>query len=77
MNKFSDIDNSEAGMIRQIMFRFLPYWPLFLCLSIFAVAGGIFYMKYAKPAYEISSTILVKDENKGVDDAQMVQSLNL
>src|SRR3982751_41732 len=71
------VETNEPGMMRQIMFRFFPYWPLFLVLIILGFTGATLYMRYTKPLYEVSSTILVKDEKKGVDDAEMMESLNM
>ncbi|MDT7828092.1 polysaccharide biosynthesis tyrosine autokinase [Pricia sp. S334] len=55
---------------------FFPFWPLLaiLLLASFALAWG--YKKYRTPTYGISATLIIKDENKGVDDSKMVESMN-
>ena len=35
------------------------------------------YLKYKIPVYESSASILIKDEQKGLDDSKMMQSFNL
>src|SRR4051794_6246717 len=68
---------NENSMFRQIMFRFFPYWPLFLVLTFLCVGAAWVYLRYTRPQYEISATVLIKDEKKGVDDSKMMESLNM
>jgi len=62
------------AMIRQ---RYLPYWPLFLLSVIIALTIAFVYLRYATPVYYVSSTLLVKDEKTGIDEADILQSLNI
>lgn len=64
-------------MFSELLFKYLPYWPLFLILLVFFGFGAWFYLRYASPVYETSATILVKDEKKGVDDANLMEQLDL
>ena len=61
-------------MIRQ---RYLPYWPLFLLAIVLAVTAGFVYLRYATPVYWVSATLLVKDEKTGMDEADILSSLDL
>lgn len=61
-------------MIRQ---RYLPYWPLFLLAIVLAVTAGFVYLRYATPVYWVSATLLVKDEKTGVDEGDLLSSLDL
>lgn len=61
-------------MIRQ---RYLPYWPLFLLAVVLAVTAGFVYLRYATPVYYVSATLLVKDEKTGMDEADILSSLDL
>jgi tyrosine-protein kinase Etk/Wzc len=67
----------EDNLFHQFMFRFLPYWPLFAGLLVTCVAAGFVYLRYATPLYEISATMLIKDEKKGLDDSKIMESLNI
>ena len=71
------IEDKDSNFISELIFKYLPYWPLFLVMFIIAVAGAWFYMKVATPIYEISAAIMVKDEKKGVDDANLMEQLDL
>jgi len=67
----------EDNLFNQIMFRFLPYWPLFTGLLVTCVIAAFVYLRYATPLYEISATMLIKDEKKGLDDSKIMESLNI
>lgn len=57
---------------------YLPYWPLFLILIVFGLAGAWAYLKYyATPVYETYATIMVKDEKKGVDESGVQEALQM
>ncbi|HEX9511603.1 MAG TPA: polysaccharide biosynthesis tyrosine autokinase [Puia sp.] len=71
------IEDKGGNMFSELMYRYLPYWPLFLILFVFCVSGAWLYLRYATPIYETSATILVKDEKKGVDDANLMEQLDL
>lgn len=63
--------------MNQIVLRYLPYWPLFIIMVLLGVLCSYLYIRYTTPVYEATATILVKDERKGIDDAQIMESLNL
>jgi|SRR6185312_12205562 len=68
---------AEATVFRQLIFRYLPYWPLFLILILLGTAAAYVYLKLAIPVYETSASILIKDEKKGSDESKLMESLNL
>jgi tyrosine-protein kinase Etk/Wzc len=69
-------EEKEVNIISVLIFRFAPYWPLFILLLLFSGVGAWLYMRYATPMYEAYATILIKDEKKGVDDSKMLETLN-
>lgn len=71
------IENKGGNPFSELIYRYLPYWPLFLFMLIICIAGAWAYLRYATPIYETSATILVKDEKKGVDDANLMEQLDL
>jgi tyrosine-protein kinase Etk/Wzc len=66
----------DGNIVQQLLFRYLPYWPLFVIMLLIGVAGAYLYMRYAVPVYQAYASILIKDEKKGVNDAKMVDQLN-
>ena len=67
----------DDNILNQVIFRFVPYWPLFILLMVLGGAGGFIYLRYAIPVYETSATVLIKDEKKGLDDSKIMESLNI
>jgi uncharacterized protein involved in exopolysaccharide biosynthesis len=70
-------DNSSDSILGMVMFRYVPYWPLFLILFFICGAGAYLYLNYyAIPLYQSTATILVKDQKKGVEESKTLESLN-
>src|SRR5690606_16754300 len=72
--RFKKTDTSGGGF-NKVIFRYLPYWPLFLFLIIIGIAGAWIYLRYTVPVYESMASILIKDEKKSMD-SQILQELN-
>jgi len=75
INKKGQVE--EDNFFHEIMFRFFPYWPLFLGLFVIGIILAAAYLLYATPTYAISATLLIKDEKKGIDDPTIMQSLSI
>ena len=60
----------------QAIYKYMPYWPLFVTLFITAGAASWLYMKVTTPKYETTARLLIKDEMKGVE-AKGLQQLDL
>jgi tyrosine-protein kinase Etk/Wzc len=37
------VEQEEENLVNQLLFKFLPYWPLFLVLMIIAAGGAWYY----------------------------------
>ena len=62
-NKGSD---KEENLINTLFKLYYPYWPLLLVIFIVCLAIACAYIQYKTPIYEVSATLMIKDENKGV-----------
>ena len=67
----------DSNLFQLLMFRFFPYWPLFLGLGTISLIAAWLYLQLATPVYEIKATLLIKDEKKGVENSQVVESMNI
>src|SRR6185369_9047995 len=67
----------DTNLFAQTVFKYLPYWPMFLIFLAIAVAGSWLYLRYTTPLYETSARIMVKDEKKGADNSKVMEELNL
>lgn len=63
--------------LQKLVFKFLPYWPVFLIFFTLCAGGLYYYLKITIPIYETSASILIKDEKKGQEDSKMEEVLNV
>lgn len=71
------LEIEEDNFFNEIMFRFLPYWPLFIGLLISCmILAGVFLL-WANPTWTVSATLLIKDEKQGVDNPSILQGMDV
>lgn len=61
----NDIKDESTIDLKQVFVNILNNWPWIFLSTIFMVALGIMYNRYAEPVFKAQSAILVKDEKKG------------
>ena len=57
--------SEEQNNIQEILFRYLIHWPWFVVSVIICVACAWGYLRLTTPVYNITATVLIKDEKKG------------
>lgn len=67
----------EENILQDILSKYLPWWPLFAILIALGFGASWIYLKYATPIFESSASLLIKDQKKGLDDSNIMESLNL
>ena len=50
---------------RALLFKYIIHWPWFVGAVLLCFVGAWFYLHWATPIYNISATVLIKDEKKG------------
>ena len=55
----------EELNIQELLFRYLIHWPWFVVSVLFCVICAFAYLKVATPVYNVSATVLIKDDKKG------------
>jgi len=64
MQPINDIQTQEKKVnIKEILFKYLSYWPLFLFFIIVCYTGAIVYLRYAVPMYSASVRMLISDKS--------------
>ena len=58
-------ESEEEVNIQEILFRYLIHWPWFVVSVIICIACAWGYLRLATPVYNITATVLIKDEKKG------------
>ena len=57
--------SEEQVNIQEILFRYLIHWPWFIVSVVICIACALGYLRLATPVYNISATVLIKDDKKG------------
>ena len=62
--KLREADDKEID-IRELLFKYLIHWPWFVGTVIVCLIAAYVYLYIATPVYNISATVLIKDDKKG------------
>ena len=57
--------SEEQVNIQELLFRYLIHWPWFVASVIICLAVAWGYLRLTTPVYNISATVLIKDNKKG------------
>ena len=50
---------------RTLLFKYIIHWPWFVGAVIVCLISAYIYLYVATPVYNISATVLIKDDKKG------------
>ncbi|HVF97897.1 MAG TPA: polysaccharide biosynthesis tyrosine autokinase, partial [Flavisolibacter sp.] len=73
----ANVEERDGNMSAKVLFRFVPYWPVFAILFILAGLGSWLYLRYTTPLYQSTARLLIKDERKGTENTKALEDLNL
>ena len=68
MNSYPDLEEEEQEQSIDLMglfFKYLSYWKWFLASLIVCVVLAVVYLKVTTRVYEVTATVLLKDDKKG------------
>lgn len=63
--------------LKEVLYKYLSYWKWFAISLFLALVAAFVYLKYQVPVYKVHSSILIKDEKKGLGGDDMLKELNL
>ena len=66
----------RENVVSNILAKYLPFWPLFLFMVLLGLIFGWVFLNFSTPIYEAHASLIIKDNNKGVDDANLLKSMN-
>ncbi|MEO5563078.1 MAG: polysaccharide biosynthesis tyrosine autokinase, partial [Chitinophagaceae bacterium] len=66
----------SKSLLSEILFKYMPYWPLFVVFGTLSIFAAWFYLHKTAPQYEITAAIMLKDEKKGSSDGEMINSMD-
>jgi capsular exopolysaccharide synthesis family protein len=70
-------EEKDNNFLGKVIFRYLPYWPMFAMLLILAGVGSWLYLRFSTPIYESTARLMIKDERKGTENTKALEDLNL
>ncbi len=62
--KNAEFEETEEVSIGDLLYKFLPYWPIFVLLLMITLTGAWIYLRYTMPVYQTTATLLIKDDQK-------------
>ena len=71
-NKKKHETDDEKIDIQGLLFKYIIHWPWFVATVVICLIGAWIYLRMATPVYNISATVLIKDDKKGGNTGNMV-----
>lgn len=56
---------------QEILFKYLIHWPWFVVSLLVCLAGAWVYLHFQTPVYQVSASIMIKDDKKGGGTADL------
>jgi capsular exopolysaccharide synthesis family protein len=72
--EFEEIEGTSLG---DLIYKFIPYWPVFVVLLIISLSGAWVYLRYKMPVYETSATLLIKDDKSNTPGNEMMEAFDM
>ncbi|ULQ54443.1 GumC family protein [Flavihumibacter fluvii] len=76
-NTVKPFQEKEEDLFKQLLNKYYPFWPLYALLAIVFLGLAYTYGKMTIPVYEAYSSVIIKDESKGLSESEILQDLNL
>ena len=63
-NNMNEQDEEKINY-QELLFRYIIHWPWFLASILICLIGGWGYLYFQTPVYQVSASIMIKDDKKG------------
>jgi tyrosine-protein kinase Etk/Wzc len=70
------INKEQKKSMMDAVYKYVPYWPVFLILLVVSLFGAWFYLRITPKQYESSASIMIKDESKGTYNPEMMKEMD-
>ena len=68
---------NDLNIVAQTWNYYFAYWPWFLLITFTCMFGVYLYIRYTTPLYAATTTVIVKDQKKGVNESKVLESLDM
>ncbi len=69
-------EHTESNIIKQVIYKYLPFWPLFVITTFIALAVSFYKLRAATRIYVANAKVLLKDPNKSAD-TKVLDAMNI
>jgi len=76
-SKYVEAEEKESDIGQQVISKFLPFWPLLLIFILLSMAAAYVYLHFATPIYSATAKIIIKDNKRGGDGSNIMESMNI
>ncbi|MEP6926984.1 MAG: hypothetical protein ABI834_05070, partial [Ginsengibacter sp.] len=70
-------EKPESNLFKQVIYKYLPFWPLFLITTAISMAAAWIDLRSQIPVFVASAKVLLKDPQKGGGDSKVLDALNI
>ena len=67
----------EIDIFKSLVNRYVPYIPMFIVIVALFIALAFLYSRITVRSYEITATVLIQDQKKGMDESKMLEALDV
>ena len=68
---------NKENLFTLLLSKFLPYWPLLLGMVLLGILAASLYLGFTTPKFESSTAVIINDEQKGAEESQLMESINV
>lgn len=70
-------EGDNTPNLRVVLMRYLKHWPWFILSLVLALAGGYVYSLFQTPIYKVQTSLLIKDDKKGLSEESILKELDI
>ena len=63
-NNMSELDEEKVNY-QELLFKYIIHWPWFVASVLACLIGAWVYLHFQTPVYQVSASIMIKDDKKG------------
>ncbi len=67
-------EKEEKIDFHALLFRYVIRWPWFVASVIICLAGAWLHLRQTTPVYNISASVIIKDDKKGATVAEICRA---
>lgn len=70
-----DVSAEQELNLGEIIHKYLYHWPVFVLGLLIFLFGAFFYLRYTRPIYQVTSTLLIKSSQKSTLSSDILNQL--